>query len=86
MQRYLWVVHSPHQMQGFYAFSNSTGADTVTVNFTGSGGTYVGMACGEWSGPTHLDVHGESHRNQRHTHQCLDHSCGQWRTVDRICG
>ena len=55
-----WVVHSPHQMQGFYAFSNSTGADTVTVNFNGTGGTYVGIACGEWSGPTHLDVHGET--------------------------
>ncbi len=53
------VVNSPHQMQGFYAFSSGSGADTVTVNFSGAGGTYVGIACGEWSGPTHLDVHGE---------------------------
>ncbi len=54
------VVHSPHQMQGFYAFSSAGGSDTVKVNFTGTGGTYVGIACAEWSGPTHLDVHAEA--------------------------
>jgi large repetitive protein len=54
------VVHSPHQMQGFYAFSAASGADTVQVNFNGTGGAYVGIACAEWSGPTHLDVHAEA--------------------------
>jgi hypothetical protein len=54
------IVNSPHQSQGYYTFSKSSAADTVTVFFTGSGGTYVGMACGEWSGPTQLDVHAET--------------------------
>ncbi len=54
------VVHSPHQMQGFYAFSVAGGSDTVKVNFNGAGGQYVGIACAEWSGPTHLDVHAEA--------------------------
>ncbi len=57
------TANSPHQMQGFYTFSTASGADTFTVNFSGSGGTWVGIACGEWSGPTRLDVHGEATGN-----------------------
>ena len=54
------ITNSPHESEGFYAVSTSGAADTVTVHFTGSGGTFVGLACGEWSGANHLDVHGEA--------------------------
>jgi RHS repeat-associated protein len=57
------MVNSPHQVQSFYTFNASTGADTFTVNFSGSGGTWVGIACGEWSGPIGLDAHGEATGN-----------------------
>jgi large repetitive protein len=57
------TINGSHIMQAFYAFSNSSGADTFTAHFTGSGGTSVGIACGEWSGPSSLDKHGEATGN-----------------------
>ena len=54
------TANSPHEVQAFYAFSSGSGADAFTANFSGSGGTWVGMSCGEWSGPTAIDVHTEA--------------------------
>jgi hypothetical protein len=50
-----------HALQAFYAISNkSTGANTVTANFSGVGATFVQLTIAEYSGISSIDQHGEN--------------------------